>query len=350
METIVPDLIVDDGDGGPCFVAGTRITAADGTVCVENLTIGALVLTASGESRPVRWLGHRGVDCERHPDPTAVWPIRVQAGAFAPNQPTRDLWLSPRHAVFVDGVLIPVETLVNGATITQVPRDRVEYWHVELDNHDILLAEGLAAESYLDNGYRTCFANGGAFLEAHPDFMPKHQADTCVPLLEQGPEVERVKVILRARAEELGYVVTQNADVHLSVDGHRIEPLHLNPTRLTFSIAASAKTIELRCRTFVPVHMRPDSVDARSLGICVNRLQLDGTDVSLDDAAAFAQGWHDLEADNKGHRWRWSRDRAPLPAGTRLVIIDYAGGGLYRAEPPSELTAEPTSEFIALTG
>jgi hypothetical protein len=226
----------------------------------------------------------------------------------------------------------------------------VEYWHVELDNHDILLAEGLAAESYLDNGNRTSFVNGGAFIEAHPDFAPKHQGDTCVPLMEQGPQVERAKASLRARAEELGYVITQDADVHLIVDGHRIEPMHLNATRLAFHVDVSASTIELRCRTFVPAHMRPDSVDARSLGICVSRLQLDGSDVALNDAAAFASGWHELEGDGAAHHWRWSRDCVLLPAGTRLIVIDYLGGGLYREEPAGELIAEPTSEFIALSG
>ena len=62
---------------------GTHIATPQGGVCIEDFRIGDLVLTASGESRPVRWLGHSEVDCARWPDPSALWPIRIQAGAFA---------------------------------------------------------------------------------------------------------------------------------------------------------------------------------------------------------------------------------------------------------------------------
>jgi len=69
--------------------------------------------------------------------------------------------------------------------------------------------------------------------------------------------------------------------------------------------------------------------DQRSLGICVSRLQLDGADVALEDEAAFALGSHALEGDSEGHHWRWSHDRTPLPAGTRLIVIDIRGPGYY---------------------
>jgi hypothetical protein len=173
----------------PCYLRGTQIRTPVADVPVEDLKVGDLVTTVSGESQPIRWLGHRSIDCMRHPNPAAVWPIRIQAGAFAHDLPARDLWVSPGHSLLVEGVLIQAHNLVNGATIVQVPRARVEYWHVELDRHDILLAEGLPAESYLDTGNRSAFLDGGAYLEAHPDFKPKHWADTCVPLVTEGAAV-----------------------------------------------------------------------------------------------------------------------------------------------------------------
>ncbi len=88
---------------------------------------------------------------------------------------------------------MPISALINGVSIVQIEQDVVEYWHVELDAHDILLAEGLPAESYLDCGARAAFVNGGAFIEAHPDFRPKHWAETCLPLVKQGPAVARTK-------------------------------------------------------------------------------------------------------------------------------------------------------------
>jgi hypothetical protein len=310
-----------------------------GEMAVEDLAVGDLVLTASGEARPVRWLGFRGLDCTRYYDPSVVWPIRIQAGAFAPNMPVRDLWVSPGHSILVDGVLIPAVKLANGVTIVQVPREQVEYWHVELESHDVLLAEGLPAESYLDCGNRTAFINGGAFLEAYPDFAPKHWRDTCVPLVLEGPVVEGAKAALLARAHAFGYRMTGDPDLHIMADGKRIEPVRLGEKCLAFMLPAACSTIELRCRTYVPAHMQPGSADQRSLGICVGRLQVDGADVPLDDAAMFAAGWDALERNPDGHQWRWTHDRVPLPPSTRLVVIDIDSPGFYWAERRSALIA-----------
>ena len=156
---------VPDGDHGTdvviaiaCFAEGTHILTATGEVRVEALRVGDRVATASGgRLARIKWLGHRHVDCRRHPDPHLVSPIRVRADAFAPGAPHADLLLSPDHAVLVGGGLIPVRHLVNGSSISQQARDRITYWHVELAGHDILLAEGLAAESYLDTGNRDAF-------------------------------------------------------------------------------------------------------------------------------------------------------------------------------------------------
>ena len=87
----------------PCYVTGTRIATPDGERAVESLAEGVLVVTASGKTRPIVWIGHRRVDCRRHPRPWDVLPVRISAGAFGPAQPRRDLVLSPDHAVFVDG-------------------------------------------------------------------------------------------------------------------------------------------------------------------------------------------------------------------------------------------------------
>src|ERR1019366_8334910 len=145
-----------------CFAAGTRIATERGEVSVESLRVGDALLDPAGEaSRPAVWIGHRRVDCRAHPKPETVWPVRVRAAAFGDTVPHRDLFLSPDHAVFVDGVLVPIRYLVNGETIARVPVDEVVYYHVELPEHGVLLAEGLPAESYLDIGDRANFANSG---------------------------------------------------------------------------------------------------------------------------------------------------------------------------------------------
>jgi hypothetical protein len=160
-----------------CFAAGTRIATPEGDMPVEQLRPGTEVRLADGGFAAVVWLGRRRVDCLRHPRPRDVWPVRVRAGAFGPATPTRDLLLSPDHAVFCNGMLIPVRHLLNGRTVAQERVDAVTYWHVELARHDVLLAEGMPCESYLDTGNRAAFANGGGALQLHPDFgrMPVNQ-------------------------------------------------------------------------------------------------------------------------------------------------------------------------------
>ncbi len=305
-----------------CYVSGTRLLTDRGEVAVEKLEVGDVLVTASGAHRRVLWLGSRRVDCARHPEPAAVWPVRIQAGAFATEVPKRALWISPGHSIFVEGVLIQAEKLVNGATITQVPMASVEYFHVELDSHDVILAEGLAAESYLDTGNRAAFFhNGSSHLEAHPDLKPKHWAETCMPLVFEGTLVQKVRADLRDRALTLGFTLTADPDVHVMADGKRVEPLRLGAERVAFLLPEGGSGMELRSRTFIPAQVTADNTDPRSLGLCVFRLQIDG-EVALDDEAKFRSGWHRLECCTNGRLRRWSRDRIPLPAGTRLLVID----------------------------
>ena len=327
-----------DGDGTEitvtCYCSGTLIQTEGGEVAVENLAIGDKVVTQSGEAKPIKWIGHRSLVCSRQPDPRDVWPIRVAAGAFGANKPSRDLWLSPGHNIVAEGVLIPIGALQNGKSIVQHERATVDYWHVELDEHDILIAEGLPAESYLDTGNRTAFVNGGSFIEAHPDFRPKHWKETCIPLVKEGLEVARTKAALLERLKGLGRVITLDADIHLIVDGKQIEPVELSARRFAFALPAGGSNIRLMSRTFIPAHTCPENTDTRSLGICVGRLQIDGKDIALDGETLLSTGWREPETG-----WRWTRGSAALPPNTRFVMIDLAGDGYYWQEPQNNAIA-----------
>jgi hypothetical protein len=85
-----------------CFVAGALIRRPEGEVAVETLRVGDLVITSSGEARPVKWIGHRNVDCRAHPGPSAIYPIRIAVDAFGANRPSEDLFVSPGHSIAVD--------------------------------------------------------------------------------------------------------------------------------------------------------------------------------------------------------------------------------------------------------
>ncbi len=133
--------------------------------------------------------------------PRKVWPVRVAAGAFGPWRPRGDLWLSPDHALFIGGVLIPVKCPVNGTTIEQVPVAEVTYHHIELPEHAVLLAENLPVESYLDTGNRVNFASNRGITTLHPDFSSRvWDAQGCAPLVVAGPQLEAARRQIAAAA------------------------------------------------------------------------------------------------------------------------------------------------------
>ena len=195
-------------DPPPCFVAGTLIATPHGQVPVERLSVGDAILTEGGEVEPVIWTGYRRIDCSRHPEPQTIWPVCVHADAFAPMRPKRDLFLSPDHAIFSEGVLIPVKHLINGRSIAQFAVATVTYVHVELPRHAVILAEGLPVESYLDTGDRRAFTSTEGPRTLHPVFGSERTDVTlvmdalgCAPFRVTGPEVEHTSVVLVERAD-----------------------------------------------------------------------------------------------------------------------------------------------------
>ncbi|RVU16815.1 Hint domain-containing protein [Methylobacterium oryzihabitans] len=172
-----------------CFATGTRLRTARGEVAVEELRVGDRAVTVGGATRPVRWIGARTLDGGGRPLAFSQQPVRIRAGAFGDGLPVRDLLLSPGHPVLVGDHLVPVMSLVNGTSLARMPVGAVTYWHVELDAHDILLAEGLPAESYLDLGSRPWFAGSDAPLH-DPEFVPAQAPGRCRPVAVDGPVVE----------------------------------------------------------------------------------------------------------------------------------------------------------------
>ncbi|HEX8049737.1 Hint domain-containing protein [Rhizobium sp.] len=338
-----------------CFVTGTLVHTTQGEIPVEELRVGDIVVTASSQQRPIRWIGSAELDCANAREPSVCWPIRIAAGALGPNKPAHDLFVSPAHGIrttVVTDVLIPASALVNGATIAQAECERVTYWHVELDEHDILVTNGLPTESYADHGSRNFFPR----TTDTSIQLTKGGGQRCLAYISEGPLVEVVRMQLHARALDLGWTLSDDpfADVHLVADGQRIDPV-IDDWRVKFHVPTSVSELWLASEWGAP-NLIGSSGDGRRLGVCISRLVIDDdvTDVryiSVDDDR-LADGFHYVEDGNR----RWTSGRTRLPSSlwegcheSFSLTIDLAGPAVPRWIPPAfsdaSVAAAPSMEM-----
>jgi len=155
-----------------CFAAGTLITTPDGAQAVETLAIGDIVMSAEGAKVPVKWIGRQTVS-GLFGAPERLMPVRFAAGSLGNGLPEHDLTVTSDHGMLIDGVICHAGALTNGTTITQVPLstlgDRFTVYHVETESHEIILANGAAAETFIDNVSRRAFDNFAEFDAQYGD-------------------------------------------------------------------------------------------------------------------------------------------------------------------------------------
>ena len=153
-------VVADVGDGAfnsgilvsyICFGEGTKIQTKNKLKTVEDLKIGDLVLTRDNGLQPIRWIG-----CSEVSGRTDAAPIKFLKGAIGND---RELILSPNHKVLVSGwrtelflgvdeAMVPAKSLINDQTILRVPQDKIKYYHILLDNHELVLSNGVWTESF----------------------------------------------------------------------------------------------------------------------------------------------------------------------------------------------------------
>jgi hypothetical protein len=326
----------------PCYCRGTRILTADGEMAVEELAIGDRVVTISGAARPIKWIGRRAFDGRFIAGNLAVLPIRVMAGAIADGVPARDLWVSPGHALAIDGVLVQAEHLINGATIAQPETaDEVEYFHIELEAHDIIFADGAPAETYVECDNRGQFHNAGEFAALYPeDRRPGWQY--CAPLLEwYSAELTAIRAALFERAEALGRALDSDPDLHLVVDGRVVRPEVATPCLYRFAVPAGSAALSLASRRTVPAEIVAASRDTRRLGVPVEHIVMSDAGLRVEIGhrhGGLREGFHD---DEGGHRWTDGMARLPdellRPFGGAITLeIQLIENGLrYPREMPA---------------
>lgn len=332
-----------------CFAAGTRIAADGSEIAVEDLRAGDQVVTLQAGKQvlsAVRWVGRRRLALRGHPDAPAVMPVRIRAGAFADGVPSRDLLVSPDHAILVgtggNSGLVPARRLINQMSICQeTGLTSVEYFHVELDRHSILLAEGLASESYLETGNRGFFANSGEPLILHPDLigdeLARSQAGPCLPFLTEDAAVKPVWQSLRDRAIAAGMTTdivgtTDEAELRIVAGDREYRPVTVEAGRYIFALPGGQEA-RLVSRSGRITDTQPWLDDRRSLGVAVERIALrsaDGFEEIAMDHPDLSQGWWEAErTGNRLHRWTDGDATIRLTGGPVLLELTLAGTAAY---------------------
>lgn len=197
----------------PCFAQGTEILTPRGPIAVEMLKIGDAVFTVregAPSERNIVWVGKRRFGTNTNVLPEQLCPILILADAFGPTLPERDLRLSPDHAVFTADHLIEVRHLINGRTVLRDTTCRsITYHHIALEVHDILLAENLPVESYLECGGKASFINGSTAEEPvilRPDAIKTIDAYGCAPLAGPGsPALRKTQKLLETQIRRQSY-------------------------------------------------------------------------------------------------------------------------------------------------
>jgi hypothetical protein len=167
--------------------------------------MGDLLVTRFGGIRPIKWIGRQTYDVRALRENQSKCPVRIRAGALADGMPSRDLLVSPGHAILVENILVLASSLANGVTILHEPVTadigKLDYYQIEFSTHDCVIAEGAWAESYADApGLRAQFHNAADFYANYPDDAPPETLTLCAPRPERGAKLEAALLPVVARA------------------------------------------------------------------------------------------------------------------------------------------------------
>lgn len=188
-----------------CFLRGTMIQTPTGEVAVEDLVAGDVVIGKSGE-RTVKWVGFRKTFTKQIPAERRAehMPIRIVRDAIAENVPSKDIVVSPGHHLYVEGKLVRARDLINGKTIYQETHHvSYEYFHVELDQFDVISAHGIMSESWADGGNRDYFQNADVTALRPQDRERRLAERPGFDVVRNKVEIKRLQAVYAARAEML---------------------------------------------------------------------------------------------------------------------------------------------------
>ncbi|WP_231502846.1 Hint domain-containing protein [Gluconobacter thailandicus] len=314
-----------------CFLADTLVAGPNGDTAVQNLVPGDIITSyrdgVTSSSR-ISWAGK--AHCVIRPekaDDEAGYPVRIVKDAIALGVPFKDLLVTSEHCLFLDGKFIPARMLVNGRSIFfDKSFTSYDYFHIETEDHSVIVANGALTESYLDTGNRRAFRQeGNVFVLGQQ--AKSWETDAAAPLAVSRELVEPAYRLIEQRAQVLQFEIQAPAistvvesDLHLvSNNGHRIEALRTVDGRTMFMIPDGVNSVQVVSNNSRPSDaIGPFVDDRRMLGVLVSDISFFDSGVTKNISTHLSDdtlsGWHDREHASM----RWTNGNALLPLGERM--------------------------------
>lgn len=343
-----------------CFLSGSLINTPYGTKAVEGLNIDDEIIAyvdGTETIRRVTWAGQAHCNVRPHlSDDEAGYPVRILKDAIADGVPFKDMLITAEHCLFFDGKFIPARMLVNGCSIFfEKSITSYDYYHIETEDHSVIMADGVLTESYLDTGNRRTFSQKGNVVSIGGSRNLSWN-DAAAPLTVSRETIEPLFHKIKSRADKAGLAIqaearplTNDTNLHLTTDtGAVIRPARYNNGQVMFMIPTGVESVRIVSNASRPCDViGPFIDDRRSLGVLVGKVTLFERNQTrtltnhLHDAQL--SGWNNLEDGTM----RWTSGNALLPLGERapealaLMTIEVRAAGPY-------VLAETLSEHQAL--
>ncbi|QHM91887.1 Hint domain-containing protein [Acetobacter pasteurianus] len=343
-----------------CFLAGSMIRTPHGDVNVEDIRMGDEVIAyVDGQqiTRKVTWAGKaHGTVRPDLADDEAGYPVRILKDAIATGVPYKDMLITPEHCLFFDGKFVPARMLVNGVSVFYDKSiTSYDYYHVETEQHSVIVADGMLTESYLDTGNRQAFRQEGSVVRlcgASRSWEDDAAAPLCV-------EQAFVEPIFRAIENRAGNVegaqvatvspqLTTDPDLYLITEtGQIIRNARVCGKNVMFMLPAGVKNVQIVSRVSRPSDaVGPFLDDRRKLGVLIGKITLlDGNkmrDVTSHLEGSDLTGWYAQDQASN----RWTNGKALLPLDNRqpysfgMLSVEVLAAGPYVMACESQLHAQ----------
>ena len=341
----------DNAQEEPCYLCGTMIETRDGLKAIEEIRAGDMVYAYEGSARvlkPVTWVGsgHHSVRRNR-PDDVAGYAIHIVKDALADNIPYKDMRITPEHCLYIDEKFIPARMLVNHHSIRyDYSKTEYTYYHLELEKHGVIKADGVLSESYLNTDNHKNFHNPEKVVQLRQETKDWAQ-DAAAPLETSREAVEPVHAHLKQRALHLGMknmvapeTITHSTNLHIITDkGEVIHPQWpvTGNGNYVFVLPSPVHHVHIVSNSSRPCDaIGPFVDDRRNLGVLIETITLfdnrENHYVKAHLETRKLEGWHNQE--NIPCRWTdgyalLPLDQHVLQKGRKILTVKVIAAGPY---------------------